>query len=134
MESQEKIQKWARGNFKESWQFETLDTALERINGVAALEQEALETQPDEELALGRHWFEVYKTVFGLMGVRGDFGRYDTQDQQILMRQPSKTRQATEVKLPFEGDRTLAVILSKAFLLANDKSIKDPTITRQIRL
>lgn len=34
--------------------------------------------------------------------------------------------------LPFDGDSTLSVILSKAFLLADDRSIKDPTITRQI--
>jgi hypothetical protein len=34
--------------------------------------------------------------------------------------------------LPFEGDSTLSVILSKAFLLAEDTEIKDPTITRQI--
>ena len=34
--------------------------------------------------------------------------------------------------LPFEGDRTLAIVLSKAFLLAADKAIKDPTIVRQI--
>jgi hypothetical protein len=34
--------------------------------------------------------------------------------------------------LPFEGDRTLATILSKAFLLADDMSITDPTILRQI--
>jgi hypothetical protein len=35
--------------------------------------------------------------------------------------------------LPFEGDSTLSVILSKAFLLADDTKITDPTITRQIR-
>jgi len=35
--------------------------------------------------------------------------------------------------LPFEGDRTLAIILSKAFLLAADKKIKDQTILAQIR-
>lgn len=34
--------------------------------------------------------------------------------------------------LPFEGDRVLAVILSKAMLLAKDASITDPTITQQI--
>ena len=32
----------------------------------------------------------------------------------------------------FEGDRTLSVILSKALMLADDTSISDPTITRQI--
>lgn len=37
------------------------------------------------------------------------------------------------VFLPFEGDRTLSIILSKAFLLAADGKITDPTITRQIQ-
>ncbi|MEV4410321.1 DUF4132 domain-containing protein [Catellatospora sp. NPDC049609] len=37
------------------------------------------------------------------------------------------------VFLPFEGDRVLAVILSKAMLLARDSAITDPTITRQIQ-
>jgi hypothetical protein len=35
--------------------------------------------------------------------------------------------------LPFEGDGTLAVILSKALMLAEDRKIEDRTITRQIR-
>ena len=35
--------------------------------------------------------------------------------------------------VPFEGDQTLAIILSKAFLLADDKKITDPTITRQLK-
>ncbi len=39
---------------------------------------------------------------------------------------------AATVPLPFEGDSMLAVILSKAFLLANDKEIRDETILRQI--
>jgi hypothetical protein len=36
------------------------------------------------------------------------------------------------VFLPFDGDETLSLILSKAFLLANDKKISDPSITRQL--
>ena len=36
------------------------------------------------------------------------------------------------VFLPFEGDETLSVILSKAFLLAADRKITDPSITRQL--
>ena len=35
--------------------------------------------------------------------------------------------------LPFEGDNVLAVILSKALLLAKDQDIKDPTILQQIK-
>ena len=38
-----------------------------------------------------------------------------------------------KVFLPFEGDRTLAVILSKAFLLAADRKITDESILSQIR-
>ncbi len=34
--------------------------------------------------------------------------------------------------LPFEGDRTLAVILSKAMMLAHDTAITDPTILSQL--
>ena len=37
------------------------------------------------------------------------------------------------VLLPFEGDRTLSVILSKAFLLADDANIKDQSIVSQIK-
>jgi hypothetical protein len=41
---------------------------------------------------------------------------------------------AERVFLPFEEDGgLLSVIISKAFLLAADASIADPTITRQIR-
>jgi hypothetical protein len=34
--------------------------------------------------------------------------------------------------LPFEGDRILGVVLSKALLLVNDTKIKDATIARQL--
>lgn len=40
---------------------------------------------------------------------------------------------AASLPLPFEGDRVLSIILSKAMLLANDTAIKDQTIVRQIR-
>ena len=39
-----------------------------------------------------------------------------------------------DVFLPFEGDNTLAVILSKAFMLADDRNIKDSSILSQIRV
>ena len=39
---------------------------------------------------------------------------------------------AEKVFLPFEGDQMFAIILSKAFLLAQDRQIKDETILRQI--
>jgi hypothetical protein len=39
---------------------------------------------------------------------------------------------AANLPLPFEGDRMLGVVLSKALLLVNDTKIKDPTIVRQL--
>lgn len=42
-------------------------------------------------------------------------------------------RPLQDVFLPFEGDHTLAVILSKAFLLAEDTRITGPTILNQIK-
>lgn len=44
---------------------------------------------------------------------------------------PDRARPA-DVKLPFEGDHLLSVILSKALLLAADDRIQDPSIARQI--
>ncbi len=40
--------------------------------------------------------------------------------------------QAANLALPFEGDRILGLILSKALLLVNDTKIKDPAIARQL--
>ena len=39
---------------------------------------------------------------------------------------------AANLPLPFEGDRILGLVLSKALLLVNDTKIKDPTIMRQL--
>jgi hypothetical protein len=54
-------------------------------------------------------------------------------NDQYLCIVPKPGEQREDVWLPFEGDRTLSVILSKAFLLAADTEIKDETIVRQIQ-
>jgi hypothetical protein len=56
-------------------------------------------------------------------------------NDQYLCIVPNQSSEALggKVFLPFEGDRMLSVILSKAFLLAEDTKIKDSTITRQIQ-
>ena len=51
----------------------------------------------------------------------------------IVARSSATTSDSAKVFLPFEGDSVMAVILSKAFLLADDAKIKDETINRQIR-
>lgn len=42
-------------------------------------------------------------------------------------------KRTNEIILPFEGDRTLSVIQSKAFLLSADDKIKDSAILSQIK-
>ena len=77
--------------------------------------------------------------------VRGDLRTYkihlgsgnilmEPNDQYLCIVPSSRAEDAGDLFLPFEGDRTLAVILSKAFLLADDTRIADPTITRQIKV
>ena len=77
--------------------------------------------------------------------VRGDLRTYKIHlgsgnilmapNDQYLCIVPGSAGKAEDGKffLPFEGDRTLSVILSKAFLLAADAKITDPSITRQIQ-
>ena len=55
----------------------------------------------------------------------------EPNDQHLCI-VPDRTTPSSEPRLPFEGDGMLAVILSKAFLLARDDEIEDPAITRQI--
>ncbi len=78
--------------------------------------------------------------------VRGDVRTYkihmgsgnvlmEPNDQYLcIVRDPSVDDGAriSELFLPFEGDLTLATIVSKALLLVDDRAIADPTITRQI--
>ena len=53
-------------------------------------------------------------------------------NDQYLCIVPDRSPRQSDVQLPFEGDSLLAVILSKAFLLAADDRITDSTITGQI--
>src|SRR5215470_17051079 len=53
-------------------------------------------------------------------------------DQYLCIVQDHQNAGA-RVRLPFEGDSTLALILSKAFLLAEDDKIKDRSIVSQIK-
>ena len=57
----------------------------------------------------------------------------EPNDQYLCIVPDSRARPTQDdLYLPFEGDSTLSIIISKALLLADDTKIKDPTITRQI--
>jgi hypothetical protein len=54
-------------------------------------------------------------------------------NNQYLCIVRDRTAGSKQVRLPFEGDDTLSIILSKAFMLADDDKIKDASINSQIR-
>ncbi|RMF98523.1 MAG: DUF4132 domain-containing protein, partial [Planctomycetota bacterium] len=57
----------------------------------------------------------------------------EPNDQYLCIVSYSRSRlPQDDLFLPFEGDETLSLIISKALLLAEDTKIKDRTITRQI--
>ena len=57
----------------------------------------------------------------------------EPNDQYLCIVPDSRARASTnDLFLPFEGDNTLSIIISKALLLADDRKITDPTIVRQI--
>lgn len=57
----------------------------------------------------------------------------EPNDQYLCIVPKLRKTGETRAWLPFEGDRTLSIILSKAFLLAQDNQIMDESILRQIR-
>jgi Domain of unknown function (DUF4132) len=54
-------------------------------------------------------------------------------NNQYLCIVRDRTAGSKHVRLPFEGDDTLSIILSKAFMLADDDKIKDASIRSQIQ-
>ncbi|GAA1601476.1 DUF4132 domain-containing protein [Kribbella karoonensis] len=74
--------------------------------------------------------------------VRGDLRTYRihlgsgnilmSPNDQYLCIVAARDGRAQKLFLPFDDDPVLSLVLSKAFLLANDTAIKDPTITAQI--
>jgi hypothetical protein len=58
--------------------------------------------------------------------------RMEPNDQYLCIVQDHQNA-GSRVRLPFEGDNMLSLILSKAFLLAEDDKIKERSIVSQIR-
>ena len=88
------VQSWVNEHVKEAWKQLVFQKLLENIKKASDLEHLTLITQPDDFDALGEHWTRFYEQVFTLLSGRGALDRPDTFEQQWLMRQPSRTRQA----------------------------------------
>lgn len=108
----------------------TAKTRREVLEGLLPKLKIASKCSLNERFLVVRGELRTYKIHLGSANIL-----MEPNDRYLCIvpdRSSANTRSRQEVFLPFEGDNTMAVILSKAFLLANDKSIKDSTIMSQI--
>jgi hypothetical protein len=124
------------GRYRDYWQ----SYSFGELSATAATRRDVLQQLVPLLKIAGRCSFQERFLV-----VRGDTRIYkihlgsgnvlmEPNDQYLCIVPDSRARSGgPDVFLPFEGDAVLAIILSKALLLAEDTKIKDPTIVRQIR-
>jgi hypothetical protein len=123
------------GRYRDYWQH----YAFGELSGTAATRKQVLErlvprlkiadrcSFADRFLVVRGHK-RTYKIHLGSGNIL-----MEPNDEYLCIVPDSRSRGAQDdLFLPFEGDRTLSIIISKALLLADDGKIKDPTITRQI--
>ena len=82
----------------------------------------------DEKFLIVRGEIRTYKIHLGSTNIL-----MEPNDQYLcIVPNASMNKKGEAISLPFVGDGKLSVILSKAFLLADDTKINDSTITSQI--
>jgi Domain of unknown function (DUF4132) len=125
------------GRFRDYWQ----SYSFGELSGTAQTRRDMLERLVPRLAIADRAHIEGRFLV-----VRGDLRTYkihlgsgnilmEPNDQYLcIVPKQSAGSAPSDVFLPFEGDRVLAVILSKALMLAKDTQITDPTITHQLAL
>jgi hypothetical protein len=123
------------GRYRDYWQ----SYSFGELSGTATTRKQVLERLVPRMKIAPRCSFSDRFLV-----VRGDIRTYkihlgsgnilmEPNDQYLCIVPNAKARATQDdLYLPFDGDGTLSIIISKALLLAEDKKIKDPTITRQI--
>lgn len=89
----------------------------------------ASQCQLDDKFLIVRGAIRTYKIHLGSGNIL-----MTPNDQYLCIVPDSRSIDKTgeRVYLPFEGDRTMAIILSKAFMLAEDRKITDRTIITQL--
>jgi len=84
----------------------------------------------DEKFLVVKGSLRIYKIHLGSGNIQME---PNNQYLCIVPDRSTATKGGDKVFLPFEGDRTLSVIISKALLLADDAKIKDASIVSQIK-
>ena len=124
-----------RGRYQQYWQ----DFSFGELNASAKTRKEVLERLvPKLRIASRCSFIDKFLVVKGTVRTYkihlGSGNILMAPNDQYLCIVPRQgDAPDNPVLLPFEGDRTLSVIISKAFLLADDTKIKDPTILSQIK-
>jgi hypothetical protein len=125
-----------QGRFRDYWQ----NYSFGELSATAQTRRAVLQTlvprlKIADRCALGEKFLQVRGDLRSYKIHLGSGNILMTPNDQYLCIVPRQSASATAdaVMLPFEGDTLLSVILSKAFLLAEDTKIKDPTIVSQIR-
>ncbi len=124
------------GRFREYWQ----TYAFGDLGESAKTRRAVLERMLPRLTKLAGKWTLVDRFLV----IRGSIRTYkihlgsgnilmEPNDQYLcIVPDQSKRSAATDVRLPFEGDSVLSIILSKAFMLAEDTKIADRSIVSQI--
>lgn len=117
---------WTNFSFGElSASAETRKTILEGLIPKLKLRDQC---EVQDRFLVVRGEYKTYKIHLGSGNVL-----MEPNDQYLcIVAAQGKASRTNSIFLPFEGDNRLAVILSKAFLLAEDTKIKDRTILSQI--
>jgi hypothetical protein len=124
-----------QGQYRDYWR----DYSFGELSGTAATRKEVLERLVPRLKIGARCAFSdrflivhgskrTYKIHLGSGNIL-----MEPNDQYLCIVPDARGRAIQEdLFLPFEGDQTLSIIISKALLLADDAKISDPTIIRQI--
>jgi hypothetical protein len=123
------------GRYRDYWQVysfgELSETALTRRDALQRLVPRlkiAGRCTLDERFLIVRGDRRTYKIHLG----SGNILMEPNNQYLCIVPDARINAEAEPAYLSFEGDRTLSIILSKAFLLADDRKIKDSLINRQI--
>ena len=126
---------WADDHHRVSWQDqafgdlgETAKTRADVLSRLLPRLKVAARCHVDGRFLVVRGDLRTYKIHLGSGNVL-----MEPNDQYLCIVPGRGDDDRGDLFLPFEGDKTLAIILSKALLLADDTAIKDQTIVNQIK-
>lgn len=121
-----------RRNYWQSYSFGDLNETAKTRKDV--LERILPKLKISDRCSLGDKFLTVQGKIRNYKIHLGSGNILMTPNDQYLCIVPNSRDAKTKIFLPFDNDRTLSIIISKAFLLYDDDKIKDASILRQIKI